>query len=127
MNRYFNPEDLAQPFGSYSQGVEITNASKLVYVAGQVGAMPDGTVPEDFEAQAEQAFRNVQGVLRAADMDVEHVVSMRYYLLDRENVPKFRAAKDRVFGDVRPAGTLLIVGGLASPDWHFEVDAFAYK
>jgi len=127
MNRYFNPAELAQPFGSYSQGVEITDACKLVYVAGQVGAMPDGTVPTGFQEQVEQAFRNVQGVLRAADMDVEHVVSMRYYLLDRENVPKFRAAKDRVFGDVKPAGTLLIVGGLASPDWHFEVDAFAYK
>ena len=127
MNRYFNPAELAQPFGSYSQGVEITGASKLVYVAGQVGVMPDGTVPTGFEEQVEQAFRNVQGVLRAADMDVQHVVSMRYYLLNRENVPKFRAVKDRIFGDVKPAGTLLIVGGVASPDWHFEVDAFAYK
>ncbi len=89
--------------------------------------MPDGTVPTGFEEAVEQAFRNVQGVLRAAEMDVQHVVSMRYYLLNRENVPKFRAAKDRIFGDVKPAGTLLIVGGLASPDWHFEVDAFAYK
>ena len=127
MNRYFNPAELAQPFGSYSQGVEITDASRLVYVAGQVGVMPDGIVPADFEEQAEQAFRNVQGVLRAADMDIEHVVSMRYYLLNRENVPKFRAAKDRIFGDVQPAGTLLIVGGLASPEWHFEVDAYAYR
>ena len=60
MNRYFNPPDLAPPFGNYSQGVEITEAEKIVYVAGQVGVASDGTVPRDFERQAEQAFRNVQ-------------------------------------------------------------------
>ena len=119
--------EIAPPFGGYSQGVEVTNSSRLVYVAGQVGVKPDGSVLEDFESQVEQAFYNVQGVLRAADMDIENVVSMRYYLLDRANVAKFRATKDRIFGYIKPAGTLLIVGGLAQAQWYFEVDAFAYK
>ncbi len=126
MNRYFNPPDLAPPFGNYSQGVEITEAEKIVYVAGQVGVASDGTVPRDFERQAEQAFRNVQGVLRAADLDVENIVSMRTYLLSRDDIPGFRAARDRVFGEVKPAGTLLIVAGLAAPEWRIEIDAFAY-
>ena len=127
MNNYFNPPDLAPPFGRYSQGVEITEASQTVYVAGQVGAMPDGAVPEDFEEQAEQTFLNIQGVLRAVNLDVENIVSMRTYILNRDNLQKFRAARDRVLGDVQPASTLLIVAGLAQPQWQIEVDAFAYK
>ena len=127
MNKYFNPPDLAPPFGSYSQGVEITDASQTVYVAGQVGAKPDGTVPEDFEQQAEQTFLNIQGVLRAVNLDVEHIVSMRTYLLNRDNLPQFRAARDRVLGSTQPASTLLIVAGLAQTNWQIEVDAFAYK
>ena len=65
-------------------------------------------------------------VLRAADLDVENIVSMRTYLLSRDDIPGFRAARDRVFGEVKPAGTLLIVAGLAVPDWRIEIDAFAY-
>lgn len=127
MNRYFNPEDIAPPVGRYSQGVEITNAGQALYIAGQVGIRPDGTLPEDMEEQAEQAFRNIQGVLRGANMDVENLVSIRTYLLNRDDLSKFRAARDRVLGDVQPASTLLIVAGLAQPEWLIEVDARAYK
>ena len=127
MNRYFNPSDIAPPVGSYSQGVEITNPGQTLYIAGQVGIRPDGTLPEDMEEQAEQAFLNIQGVLRGANMDVENLVSIRTYLLSRDDLSKFRAARDRVFGDVAPASTLLIIAGLAQPEWLIEVDARAYK
>jgi 2-iminobutanoate/2-iminopropanoate deaminase len=127
MNRYFNPSDIAPPAGRYSQGVEITNPGQTLYIAGQVGIRPDGSLPEDMEEQAEQAFLNIQGVLRGANMDVENLVSIRTYLLSRDDLPKFRAARDRVFGDVAPASTLLIISGLAQPEWLIEVDARAYK
>ena len=127
MNRYFNPSDIAPPVGSYSQGVEITGAAQTLYIAGQVGIRPDGTLPEDMEEQAEQTYRNILGVLRGANMGAENLVSMRTYLLSRDDVPQFRAARDRVLGEVKPASTLLIVAGLAQPEWLIEVDARAYK
>ena len=127
MNRYFNPSDIVPPVGRYSQGVEIINPGQTLYIAGQVGIRPDGTLPEDMEEQAEQAFLNIQGVLRGANMDVENLVSIRTYLLSRDDLSKFRAARDRVFGDVAPASTLLIIAGLAQPEWLIEVDARAYK
>ena len=127
MNRYFNPSDIAPPVGHYSQGVEITNPGQTLYIAGQVGIRPDGSLPEDMEEQAVQAFRNIQEVLRGAGMDVEHLVSIRTYLLNRDDLAKFRAARDRVLGEAAPASTLLIVSGLAQPQWLIEVDARAYK
>ena len=127
MNRYFNPSDIAPPVGSYSQGVEITNPGQTLYIAGQVGIRPDGSLPEGMEEQAEQAFLNIQGVLRGANMDVENLVSIRAYLLNRDDISKFRAGRDRVLGEVRPASTLLIISGLAQPEWLIEVDARAYK
>ena len=107
--------------------MEITNPGQTLYIAGQVGIRPDGSLPEDMEEQAEQTFLNIQGVLRGANMDVENLVSIRTYLLSRNDLPKFRAARDRVFGDVAPASTLLTISGLAQPEWLIEVDARAYK
>lgn len=127
MNRYFNPETVAPPFSTYSLGAEVMSDARTVYVAGQVGVRPDGTVPEDVETQAEQVFLNIREVLRGADMDLADLVSMRTYLLTRDYVPHLVAARARVLGSVRPAATLLIVSGLGQPEWKIEIDAVAAK
>jgi 2-iminobutanoate/2-iminopropanoate deaminase len=127
MKRFFDPSDIAPPAGRYSQGVEITRPETVVHVAGQVGTRPDGTISGDFEEQAEQAFRNVVGVLRGAGLDVSDLVSIRTYILDRENLQKFRDARDRVLGTAKPASTLLVVAGLARPHWQIEIDGVAYR
>ncbi len=127
MNRYFNPKTVAPPFSTYSLGAEVMPNSHTVYVAGQVGAKPDGTVPEDVEAQAEQVFLNIREVLRGANMDLNDLVSMRTYLLTRDHVPHLVAARARVLGSVRPAATLLIVAGVGQPEWKIEIDAVAAR
>ena len=49
MNRYFNPETVAPPSSTYSLGAEVMQSARTVYVAGQVGVRPDGSVPNDVE------------------------------------------------------------------------------
>ena len=76
MNRMHNPETITAPFGNYSQGVEVMQNSHVMFVAGQVGVNPDGTVADGFEAQAERALLNVGEVLNAAKMGYEDLARM---------------------------------------------------
>ena len=67
----FNPASMAAPFSPISQGVEVEAGERMIYVAGQVGVRPDGTVSEGMEDQTEQIFLNIQTILRERGMDLE--------------------------------------------------------
>ena len=53
MNRTSNPATVAPPVGAYSHAVEVPPGSRLLYIAGQVGNLPDGSLPEGVGAQTE--------------------------------------------------------------------------
>ena len=127
MNRLHNPDSIAAPFSNYSQGVEMMQNAHVMFVAGQVGVDPDGNVAEGIEAQAERAFMNVSEVLSSAAMDYDDVSRMHVYLVDPEDVAKFRGIRDRVMGLARPASTLVIVEGLADPSWLVQIEAVAAR
>jgi 2-iminobutanoate/2-iminopropanoate deaminase len=46
VNIRHTPASVAAPFGSYSHAVEVPKGSRLLYISGKVGVLPDGTVPE---------------------------------------------------------------------------------
>jgi enamine deaminase RidA (YjgF/YER057c/UK114 family) len=47
------------------------------------------------------------------------------YLTDAADVEAIGAAHAAVFGDVRPAATMVVVAGLVDPRWRVEVEAEA--
>ncbi len=127
MLKHLNPATIAKPAGRYSHAVEVPPEARWLYVAGQVGIKPDGTMLQGFEAQAEQAWRNLEAALEAAGMGLGDIVRINYYLTDGANVPAARAVRDRFIEDPAPAATLAIVKALASPAWLFEIEAVAAK
>ena len=50
--RDINAADAPPPAGQYTQAVEVTGASRTLYLSGQVGVAADGSIPEDAEAQS---------------------------------------------------------------------------
>ena len=50
--------------------------SRLLYISGEVGVRPDGTVPETIEMQAEACWRNIIAILADAGMGVEDLVKI---------------------------------------------------
>jgi len=125
MLKQLNPATVAPPAGRYSQAVEVPPNARWLYVAGQVGVRPDGTVLEGIEAQADQAWRNLEAVLKAAGMGLGDLVRINYYLIDPAHVPAVRTVRDRFIKDPAPAATLAIIKALASPAWLFEIEAVA--
>jgi 2-iminobutanoate/2-iminopropanoate deaminase len=122
--RDINAPDAPAPAGTYTQAVEITGATRTVYISGQVGIDTAGKIPDDIAGQSKLVWANLQAQLRAAGMTLDNVVKITTILTDLGNMMEARRIRSEVMGDRRPASTL-IVGGLANPAWKVEVEAIA--
>ncbi len=129
MHKVHNPTTIAPPVApSYSNGIEVAANARWLHVSGQVGAAPDGTIAQGIAAQAEQCWKNITGVLKSAGMDLGDVVKVTTFLTSKDYIGPAREVRARYqVGDYRPASTLLIVAGLASPDFLIEIEAVAAK
>jgi enamine deaminase RidA (YjgF/YER057c/UK114 family) len=122
-----NPEALHTP-ASYTHVIAATG-SRLVFVSGQAADDPEGNLvgPGDLTAQAHQAFANVGRALAAAGARPEQVTRITIYVVRHrpEYLPVISEARVALFGDHKPADTLLGVETLAEPGYLIEVDAIA--
>ena len=116
----FNPQ-------GYSQGIKVTGAQTILFLAGQVAYGPDGNAAHkgDFKAQARECFTCIKKLVEAAGGTVKNVVKINTYILDVANRPAYRDARKEVFGDHEPASTMVQISALAHPDYLIEIEAIA--
>jgi enamine deaminase RidA (YjgF/YER057c/UK114 family) len=127
MLTFRNPKTIAPPQAAYSHSVEAPAGARILAVAGQVGVDASGKLAADFEGQCENAFANLKKVLEDAGMGFGDVIKTTTFLTDRANVAKMSAIRRKYMGDAKPAATLLIVAGLADPNFLIEVEMTAAK
>lgn len=127
MLKRHNPEGINPPFSAYSHGVAAPENARWLYVSGQVGVAPDGSLADGEAYQHEQAWRNVLAIVESADMGPADIVRVNAYVTSQEGVAVFRTVRDRMLAGAAPASTLLIVAGLAHPDWLVEIEVVAAK
>ena len=119
-----NPATVHPPAAGYCMGLEVTHPRRLLFISGQVPERVDGSVPDGFEAQCEQAWRNVMEVLTAAGLGVEHLVKVTTFLTDRNQVVTNRTVRRRMLGEHQPALTVMIAETVDSK-WLLEIEAIA--
>jgi enamine deaminase RidA (YjgF/YER057c/UK114 family) len=127
MPTFLNPKDVHVPVGPYSHTAVVPAGAELVFVAGQVGMGPDGTVPAAFADQAELAFSNVRACLAAHGLGVDAVVKLNVFVLPGQDFQALRLIRERHFGTHRPASTTVYVPALATPEFLLEVESVAVK
>ncbi len=122
----FCPAGVYDPPG-YSQGIKVTNAHTLLFLAGQVAYDKDGGVAHrgDFKGQARAVFNAIRALVEAAGGTLANVVKINTYVTDVRNRPEFRVIRDEFFGAKGPASTMVEVSALAHPDYLIEVEAVA--
>jgi enamine deaminase RidA (YjgF/YER057c/UK114 family) len=123
-NRQIDAPDAPTAVGDYAQAIEVTETSRRLYISGQIPVAPDGTVPTTFEAQARQVWANVNAQLRAADMEIAHLVKVTTYLSDRAYREVNSEVRREVLQNHRPALTIIICG-IYDPTWLLEIEAVA--
>ena len=127
MLRHRNPKSLAPPFSPYSHTVEVPAGAHWLHVSGQVGVTADGSLAEGPRGQMEQCWRNVLLALADAAMGPRDLVKVTGYLTRPDEVPLFREVRDSLLKGAKPASPLVVVAGLAHPDWLVEIEAVAAK
>ena len=119
-----NPASVHAPSSGYSMGLELSQHRRLLFISGQVPEEPDGSVPDGFEAQCEQAWRNVIAVLAAAGLGVGHLVKITTFLTDRSQVVANRAIRRTMLQGNEPASTVMIAETV-DDKWLLEIEAIA--
>ena len=127
MLRRITPETISPPLANYSHAVEVPPNARWLYLAGQVGMAPDGTVPASCADQAEACFANILAILAEAGMGPGDLVRLNTYLIDLADRAAYGAARDRHVAAPPPASTLVIVRALARPEFKIEIEAIAAK
>ena len=127
-NTAINPGSIHEPLGIYSHTIKVDPGATWLAIAGQLGVDAGGKTAEGFSAQAEQALKNVLACLEAGGMTSEDLVKLTIFSTVPDCMSDIRAARRKVMGEgVLPAVTLLIVAGLATPEYLVEVEGWAAK
>lgn len=107
--------------GPFPQAVAV---GPLVFLSGQGPLSPETNQPivGSFAEQVERTFENVEAILGAAGLGLEHVAKVTVYLSDIDYVPEFNRIYERLMPAPLPARTL-VQAGLRGID--VEVDVIA--
>jgi enamine deaminase RidA (YjgF/YER057c/UK114 family) len=111
-----------EPTIGFSRAVR---AGDRIMVSGTAPVWPDGEVDPDVATQMRRCLEIVTDALAALGAGPADVVRTRTYLVDAEDWPEVGRVHGEVFGDVRPASTMVVVAALLDQRWKVEVEADA--
>lgn len=102
-------------------------AGDFIYVAGQIGLNPDGTMPENDEGQIVNAFDRMKIVLEEAGASLDDIVELvSYHVGLKDHLTRFVEIKSRYIREPYPTWTILEIAGLARAGLMIEIKAVAY-
>lgn len=111
----------------YSQVATVTGGT-MVLIAGQVALDRTGAVvgANDFRAQAQQVFENLDAAVVAAGGTFRDVIKLNTYVLDLAHLAVFREVRDKYINlESPPASTAIQVPRLFRPEFLVEIEAIA--
>ena len=113
-----------EPIVGYSRAVRV---GPWVSVAGTTAAAEGGGAVggDDVGAQTREALRRIAAALEEAGAGLEHVVRTRIFVTDISQWEEVGRVHGAVFGDIRPATTMVEVSSVIDPALLVEIEADA--
>ena len=111
-----------EPKMGYSRAVRSGNT---IAVTGTVGINADGKYSETLEAQSRRSLEIIKAAIEALGGKMEHVIRTRIYVVDVTQWEQVAAAHGQIFGEIRPATTIVEVAKLIDEDALVEIEADA--
>jgi enamine deaminase RidA (YjgF/YER057c/UK114 family) len=113
---------------TYESAIGFSRALRVgrdVYVSGTAPIWPDGSCDPDPEIQARRCLEIIVKALAEAGASPKQVVRTRTFLTDASYADAVGRAHGAVFGEVRPASTMVVIVGMLDPRWKVEIEADA--
>jgi enamine deaminase RidA (YjgF/YER057c/UK114 family) len=120
-----------QPISSgskYEASIGFSRALRVgrnVYVSGTAPIWADGSCDPDPEIQARRCLEIIVEALAGAGASPKQVVRTRMFLTDASYADAVGRAHGAIFGEVRPASTMVVIVGMLDPRWKVEIEADA--
>ncbi|HEX9443617.1 MAG TPA: RidA family protein [Candidatus Binatia bacterium] len=124
--KVIQPKGLSDPRPRYSQGM-LAEGGRLLFIAGQTAADKDNNVvgKGDIEAQTHQVYKNLIAVLEEAGGSFDNLAMTTTYIVDRKYREGYNKVRMQYYKQNSPTSTLVIITGLAHPDYLIEINAIA--
>ncbi|CAI9419137.1 RidA family protein [Nocardioides sp. T2.26MG-1] len=109
----------------YESAIGFSRAVRVgstVAVSGTAPVWPDGAVDPDPAVQARRCWEICLAALEELGGSVADVVRTRQYVVSAADGDVIGSVHGEVFGEVRPASTMVVVAGLLDPRWKVEVE-----
>lgn len=120
-----NPMELFPQYRNYSHAVEVSGDSRILFISGLNGYLPDGkTLPDSFEEQGRIIWEHIGSILKSAGMTYDNIVSLRTYLSSLEYDEPNVKLRMKYLGNNQPASTVICCQLLESK-WKLEIEAVA--
>jgi enamine deaminase RidA (YjgF/YER057c/UK114 family) len=126
MTTFANPPDVHAPTG-YSHTAVVPSGTDLVFLSGQVGIRPDGSIPSTLAEQSEQMFENMAAALRLHSLDASALVKITLFVVAGHDIQTVRNARAKLLGSHKPTSTAVFVSQLVAPTLFVECEAIAAK
>jgi enamine deaminase RidA (YjgF/YER057c/UK114 family) len=113
-----------EPIIGFSRAVRVAN---IVAVGGTAPIGKDGKTVGvgDPAAQTRRCFEIIEQALKEAGAGLDQVVRTRTFLTDISQWEEVGRAHGEIFGEIRPASTMVQVTRFIDPDWLVEIEADA--
>lgn len=95
---------------------------RTIAVSGTAPVWPDGSVDPDPAVQARRCWEIMLAALEELGGSVDDVVRTRQYVVDPADGDAVGAVHGEIFGEVRPASTMVVVAALLDPRWKVEME-----
>src|ERR1700722_5561032 len=86
--RDLNAPDAPLPVAAYTQAIDVSGATRTLYISGQVGQRMDGTIPDYIVEQSRLAWQNLEAQLKAAGMTLDNLVKITTILPNHGDLAK---------------------------------------
>jgi enamine deaminase RidA (YjgF/YER057c/UK114 family) len=123
MKKYIASETEWENIVGYSRAVRVGN---VIEISGTVASDESNVVAKNDEyLQTKFILKKIESALKAADASLNDVVRTRIYVKDISKWREVAKAHQEVFGNIKPATSMVEVSSRISPEYLVEIEAMA--